>query len=68
MVFDNLSKATSKAFQSMDSVVGNSPDEDVRLYESLKEDDFIVISQKYGADDTADYIREMETKRMRRGR
>lgn len=65
---DNLQKAVSGAFQNFDKAMGNSPDEDVRLYESLSQNDFVNIAKEYGADGVADYIQTMETRRMKEGR
>ena len=65
---DRLQQAVSGAFKNMDKAMGNPVDDDVRLYESLGEEDFVFIAKEYGADNVADYIQTMETKRMKEGR
>jgi len=64
-MFDRVSKAVPKAFEDFDRASGNSPDQDVRLYDTLRPQDFLAITQEYGADQVSDYIREMERKRMK---
>ena len=64
-MFDNLSKAVPKAFQTLDRVIGESGDDEVRLYNSLTKNDFVAIAKEYGADNVSDYIQEMEKKRMK---
>lgn len=65
---DNLQKAVAGAFANFDKAMGNPADPDVKLYETLGENDFAFIAKEYGADAVADYIQTMETKRMKEGR
>ena len=65
-MFDKLDKATGRAFNRMDAVRGESSDPDVQLYNTLTKDDFVGISNEYGAEQTLDYINTMERKRLRR--
>ena len=65
-MFDKLNKATDKAFGRMDRVRGETSDPDVKLYNTLNENDFISISNQYGAEETLAYIDTMERKRLRR--
>ncbi len=66
-MFDRLKKVTPRAFNTLDRVMGRQTDDDLRLYESLQPDDFKMISKQYGADNTLEYIQEMERRRLKGG-
>jgi len=65
-MLNRLDKVAGGAFNRYDKVMGESTDPDVRLYNTLSKDDFVFISNKYGVDDTADYIETMEKLRLKR--
>ena len=60
-----LDNVAGGAFNRFDKVMGESTNPDVRLYNTLNADDFTFISNKYGVDDTADYIETMEKLRLK---
>ena len=65
---DRVIRASSKAFDRIKRVANDGGgDEDLRLYESLQPDDFKEISKQYGADNTLEYIQEMERRLLKGG-
>ena len=66
-MFDKLNKVTPRAFNTLDRAMGREVDEDLRLYETLQPDDFSKITEQYGADNTLEYIQEMERRRLKGG-
>ena len=66
-MFDRMNKITPRAFNTLDRAMGRQTDDDLRLYESLQPDDFKMISKQYGADNTLEYIQEMERRRLKGG-
>lgn len=66
-MFDRINKVTPRAFNTLDRAMGRQTDDDLRLYESLQPEDFNKISQQYGADNTLEYIQEMERRRLKGG-
>ena len=66
-MFDRLDKIVPKAFQTLDQVFGVTKDDDLDIYNTLTPEDFPHIATRYGADNTAEYIQEMERKRMKGG-
>jgi hypothetical protein len=59
-----LRRVAREAFRGVHRASGKPADDDVRLYESLSEEDFDRMSKMYGIDETLRYIRTMEFKRM----
>ena len=66
-MFDRLDKIVPKAFKTLDQVFGVTKDDDLDMYNTLTPEDFPHIATRYGADNTAEYIQEMERKRMKGG-
>lgn len=63
--FDKLHKITSKAFDDLLTMTGQSSgDPEMDFFESLSEDEFGFIGQQFGEDALMEYIRVMEAKRM----
>ena len=66
-MIDRLDKIVPKAFQTLDQVFGVTKEDDLDIYNTLTPEDFPHIATRYGADNTAEYIQEMERKRMKGG-
>jgi len=60
-------RAINTAFGSWHKTLGLNTDSDLDLYKSLSQDDFRRISDKYGIDNTANYIKEMESRMLKQG-
>ena len=63
-VFGKLNGAAKTAFDRAAQMGGSSEDSDLRLYDTLQESDFDRILQQYGADETVEYIRRMESRKL----
>ena len=66
-MMQKMAGAAKTAFDRVASVTGNDESPDVRVYKRLKENDFQVIADRYGAEATVDYIRKMEARSMMGG-
>lgn len=53
-------KATKQAFSNVRSNSGQQTYRPLELYEKLKPEDFSKIAEKYGINNTIDYIKTME--------
>jgi hypothetical protein len=62
--FSMVQRATKKAFQKMGQVSQVEADPDLRLYQTLKPEDFTKLVEVYGEDDIVNYIRDMESQRL----
>ncbi len=62
---DRMGKALERATARVDRIVGTKPDEDLVFYENLQPADFDTLKQQYGEPSVADYIKEMETRRLK---
>lgn len=62
MSLDIANRGTKQAMTTLQDVMGTSKDEDVRVYQALKPEDFRGMEQELGSEITMDYIRRMETK------
>lgn len=68
MSLDIANRGTKQAMTTLQEVMGAPKDEDVRVYQALKPEDFIGMEQTLGPEVTMDYIRRMEIKLQRSGR
>lgn len=66
-VFDRLKKATQTAFNRVGKTASVVSDPDLNLYGKLKPEDFGKLINQYGADQTLQYIKEMEHKKVTAG-
>jgi len=64
---ETSNKAIRGAFSSWHKTLGLNTDSDLDLYKSLSQEDFRRISDKYGMDNTANYIQEMEKRMLKQG-
>ena len=62
---NRLDNAVTGSMQRIDRVIGKAPDADRIFYESLTSDDFAAIAQEYGVDGLADYVKELEIKKIK---
>lgn len=65
--FDRLVRATGNGVDRLVKSYGVEPDPDMRAYNALKPEDFDVLAGEFGMDETAQYIEDMERRRMKRG-
>jgi len=65
--FDKLQKATDDGVSRVQDAYGIEKDQELRDYDLLQEQDFDVMASKFGVDATAEYIQEMERRRIKRG-
>lgn len=57
-----------QAITTVQDVFGTPKDTDVQVYQALDERDFQELEAVFGAEDTVEYIRKMETKLQKSGR
>jgi hypothetical protein len=67
-MFDRLDKVTARAFKTLDTVFGGVQDNDLDTYDTLTPEDFPHLATRYGVDNTAEYIQEMERRRLKGGK
>jgi hypothetical protein len=65
--FGKMKNAARQAFDRVSRASNLETDSDLRLYNTLKPDDFQRIVQQYGANETVQYIQKMEAKRLMGG-
>jgi hypothetical protein len=64
-MFGRIREASKSAFQRMGNLhSSDNVDPDIQLYDTLTGQDFSMIMNKYGEEETMRYIREMERKRL----
>lgn len=66
-LFDIMQRATSRAFDRAEQVASIESDPDLRLYNTLTQQDFSALVGTYGESNVVDYIKAMESKRLMRG-
>lgn len=62
--FGRLRGAARSAFDRTSRTSGQPADPDLKLYNTLGEQEFQRIAQQYGQDKTIEYIRKMEARKM----
>lgn len=66
--FGMVQRATKKAFERVGRVAGMDEDPDVRLYATLKPEEFTKLMGVYGESPIIDYIRDMESRKIMGGK
>ena len=62
---DRIGRAMDRVGVRVDRIVGTKVDEDLVFYENLKPEDFQSLSDMYGPDSVAGYVKEMEIRRLK---
>ena len=62
--FKRIKTAFDKGVSRTQSALGIERDPELRNYKALREEDFTNIAQEFGLERTAQYIEEMERKRL----
>lgn len=65
--FGLVQRATKKAFQRVGNVANVEPDDDLRLYSTLRPEHFQELMKVYGEGEIIEYIRTMESTKMMKG-
>ena len=63
--FDRLQKAFGDGIDRLEDSLSIEKDPELRNYNLLEPQDFEVIVENFGVEDTLNYIQEMESRRMR---
>jgi len=63
-IFDEVVKEVSKGIIEGVEVFGADRDPDLRVYNRLDQDAFDKLAKRYGFENVAEYIRQMELKRL----
>lgn len=63
-VFNRMQSATQKAFDRVGKTADIPIDPDLKIYQSLQPKDFDAMTQRYGADNVMQYIKQMEGRRL----
>lgn len=66
-IIEKPRNAAKGAYNMWHRALGVESDSDIDLYKSLSQDDFDRISEKYGIENTVEYIREMESRMNKKG-
>lgn len=64
--FDSIKDAFGKGLENVTKAYGVETDPQLRNYNSLQQDDFQAIAKRFGMEETAQYIEEMERRRLKR--
>lgn len=62
---DIARQAAGRSVESVRRLLGIPADPDLRLYRTLKSDDFRALTSEFGEQPVTDYIRAMEVRQMR---
>ncbi len=62
---DRIGRALDRVGARVDRIVGTKVDTDLVFYENLKPEDFQSLTNQYGADSVAQYVKEMEIRRLK---
>lgn len=63
----DASDAAKMAFSEVDSAFGRTVDPDLKLYNSLTQEEFDAVAQERGVEEVARYILANEKKKLRGG-
>jgi len=63
-IFDEISNEVRKGFEDGVGVFGVDSDPDLRLYHRINPDSFDELARRYGFENVAEYIRQMELRRL----
>lgn len=66
--FDKMSNAARTVFDRVAKSANREVDPDLMIYEELKPEDFDEIMKTYGVENTVDYVKSMEYKRLTKKR